>query len=166
MKYLIVTLACFCTSLTGIAQDAPKIGCKDGILSAQAAEIKASLTQQGFEQINDGMLTMTSHQGFPVMVRMKGGQFYQILFVGNTRAKKMSLDMGESTQGELVHKEQHPLDQTSNVINFSFTPKVDGDYLFQLEQILKSPGLLKAIPETCGSFTIFRLKQIETPGKK
>lgn len=160
MKNTLLMIAFTALSLLSAkAQDAPKIGCKDGILSAQAAELKTSLLQQGFEQINDGMLSMSSHQPFPVMVRMKGGQFYQILFVGNTRARKITLDLSENKQGFITSKQQHPSGQTSNVISFSFTPTADGDYLFTLEQILKSQGLLKGAGMSCGSFTIFRLKQ-------
>lgn len=167
MKQLLLFCALSLTICTVGAQDAPRIGCKDGILAAQAAETKTALLQQGFEQINDGMLQMSSEEAFPVVVRMKAGQFYQILFIGNTRAKKIALELSEKSQGSLVYKQQHPLNQQSNAINFSFTPAVDGDYLFTLEQKMKSPGILKRAPEACGSFTIFRLKaSVERPANK
>lgn len=166
MKHLLLSLALALTAITVPAQDAPRIGCKDGNISAQAAETKAGLLQQGFEQLNDGMLSMSSDQPFPVLVRMKGGQFYQILFIGNTRARKMTLELSEKNQGSILFKQQQPLHQSSNVINFSFTPAADGDYLFTLGQKMKASGMFKSAPETCGSFTIFRLKTSDKKDNK
>lgn len=150
----------FATSSIMYAQNnsKPQIGCKDGNLLVQNNELKQSLTQQGFEVQNDAMLTMESRTDFPVVVRMQAGTFYQIVFMGNTRSKRMELDLYAPDQQPIMQKEQQPLYQTSNVISFSFTPSVDGDYTFILNQTLKQQ-LLKPKESTCGSFSILRLKK-------
>lgn len=146
-------------SLTAQAQkQAPRIGCKDATLLVQSTEQKENLGKQGFEVLNDAMLSMDSREEFPIVVRMQAGIYYQVVFLGNTRSKNMDLDLYDTDQKVILHKDQHPLNQTSNVISFSFTPANSGDYTFMLSQAMKQE-MFKARQSVCGSFTIFRLKQ-------
>jgi hypothetical protein len=146
-------------SLHAIAQDArPHIGCKDATLLVQAIEQKEGLTQQGFEVLNDAMLSMESKEDFPVVVRMQAGVFYQIVFLGNTSSRKMRLELYDPRQKSILQKEQQPLNQTSNIISFSYTPAESGDYMFMLNQSMKQE-LFKQRQTVCGSFSILRLKK-------
>jgi hypothetical protein len=144
-----------------VAQNhSPKIGCKDANLLVQATEVKESLLKQGFEVINDGMLSMDSKQDFPVIVRMQQAVFYQIVMIGNTKSKRMNLDLYGPNQEPILQKEQQPLYQTSNIISFSFSPSISGDYTFILSQTMKQELLKKRINEPiCGSFCILKIKK-------
>jgi hypothetical protein len=140
----------------------PMIGCKDANLLVQATELKESLVKQGFEVINDAMLSMDSREDFPVITRMQEGLFYQIVLIGNTRSKRINLDLYGPDKESLIRKEQQPLNQTSNVISFSFSPSKSGDYTFMLSQTMKQELLkFKAKETVCGSFCILRLKKID-----
>lgn len=141
-------------------QQAPRIGCKDATLLVQSSELRESLVKQGFEVLNDAMLSMDSKENFPVVARMQAGLYYQIIFMGNTRSKHMKLDLYDGEKQAVLHKEQQPLNQTSNVISFSFTPATSGDYTFLLNQSMKQE-MFKAKGSVCGSFTIMRLKKTE-----
>jgi len=143
-------------SLHSYAQNnGPQLGCKDPYILTQAKGLKEGLQAQGFEVLNDAMLSMQTREDFPVVVRMKQGEFYQVVFVGNTRSNKMNLELFDSEHKSLLHKEQKPMQQTSNVISFSYTPETSGDYMFVLSQVIKQKT-------SCGSFTILRLKSKET----
>ncbi|HTN18571.1 MAG TPA: hypothetical protein VL092_12855 [Chitinophagaceae bacterium] len=161
MRYTTLLTAFLLCSLTGQAQQqAPRIGCKDATLLVQSTEQKESLLKQGFEVLNDAMLSMDSREEFPIVVRMQAGVYYQIVFLGNTRSKHMDLDLFDTEKKAILHKDQQPLNQTSNVISFSFTPANSGDYTFMLSQSMKQE-MFKARQGVCGSFTIFRLKQVK-----
>ncbi|MCC6185958.1 MAG: hypothetical protein IT256_02280 [Chitinophagaceae bacterium] len=157
----ILTTLCFLISLQLSAQtNRPKIGCKDANLLVQASELKESLLKQGFEVINDAMLSMDSREDFPIVTRMQAGAFYQIVMIGNTRSKRMNLSLYGPDQQPLIQKEQQPLHQTSNVISFSFSPSLNGDHTFMLSQTMKQELLKFKGKETiCGSFCILRLKK-------
>lgn len=155
----LLLLPLLCIALKGNAQQsAPNIGCKDPNLLVQATELRAGLTAQGFELLHDAMISMASKDDFPIVVRMQAGMFYQIVFIGNTRSKKMSLTLFDPQQQIILEKQQTPLNQSSNVISFSFTPSSSGDYQFILNQAMKQ-GLLDARMTVCGSFSIMRLKK-------
>lgn len=139
---------------------APRIGCKDANILVQATEIKQSLLKQGFEVVNDAMLSMESREDFPIVTRMQAGVFYQIVLIGNTRSKRINLNLFSPDQQSIVQKEQQPLNQTSNVISFSFSPSTSGDYTFLLSQTMKQELLKFKGKETiCGSFCILRVKK-------
>lgn len=139
---------------------APKIGCKDATILVQANELKESLAKQGFEVVNDAMLSMESREDFPIVMRMQAGVFYQIAFIGNTRSKRMNLDLFDPKMRLLIQKEQQPLNQTSNQISFSFTPAESGDYNFILSQTMKQELMkFKGKPVVCGSICILKLKK-------
>ena len=97
----------------------PKIGCKDANLLVQITELKSNLTKQGFEVINDAMLSMDSREDFPVIVRMQAGTYYQIIFIANDASKRMNIDLYGTNKEILIQKEQQPLSQNSNVISLS-----------------------------------------------
>lgn len=138
---------------------APRIGCKDATILLQAAELKQNLSKQGFEVLNDAMLSMESREDFPILVRLQVGIYYQIVFMGNTRSKRMYLDLYGPNKEAVLHKEQEPLKST-NVISFSFSPSASGDYTFLLSQTMKQELLkFKEKVTVCGSFCILRLKQ-------
>ena len=159
LKLIALLLLCICTS--SIAQQrAPRIGCKDATLLVQSQDLRESLTQQGFEVLNDAMLSMDSKEDFPIVVRMQAGLFYQIVFIGNTRSKRMNLHLFDGKKKEVLSKEQQPMNQTSNVISFSYTPDISGDYTFMLSQTMKQEAF-KSKESVCGSFTILRLKKTD-----
>lgn len=152
MKPFLYSIAVFLgLSAQSYAQQAPRIGCKDPYILTQATDLKHNFEEQGFEVLNDAMLSMESREDFPVMVRLKQGDFYQVIFVGNTRSSRMILDLFGPNKKPVLNKEQKPMSQTSNVISFSFTPERSEDYMFLLRQIIKKGN-------SCGSFTILRLK--------
>lgn len=161
MRRLFSLLLVIISFVAKAQSNAPKIGCKDATILVQANELKEGLIKQGFEVVNDAMLSMDSRDDFPIIVRMQAGVFYQIAFIGNTRSKKMNLDLFAPDKSLLQQKEQQPLNQTSNVISFSFTPAESGDYTFILSQIMKQELMkFKGREVVCGSFCILRLKKV------
>lgn len=151
----ILTLAVFNSAS---AQQAPKIGCKNPEISRQAAELKEDMRKQGFEIVNDAMLEMTSKESFPIVVQLKQGEFYQIVFVGDVRSKKMELELYKDKYNRLMSHSRRPVLHEANVISVSFAPEETGNYLLMPMQNLKKEML-------CGSITIFKLKAQKEAGK-
>jgi hypothetical protein len=138
---------------------ASRIGCKDATILLQATELKQNLSKQGFEVLNDAMLSMESREDFPIVARLQAGVYYQIVLIGNTRSKRLNLDLYGPSKEVVLHKEHQPLKGT-NVISFSFSPSANGDHTFLLSQTMKQDLLqFKGKVTVCGSFCILKLKQ-------
>lgn len=160
-RVLFLSLLSIIFTLQSFAQGNPnKLGCKDKDLLVQASEQKVSLKAQGFNIENDAMLRMKSREEFPVLIHLEAGVFYHFLFLGNTRAKKMQLQIIDPNQKFIIEKKQLPYKNSSNTISFSFTPAQSGTYSILLFQNMKQELFtFKDAPEVCGSFTIFKLKK-------
>lgn len=156
--FLLALLIIAGLSSASAQQQAPKIGCKNPEISRQAAELKEDMRKQGFEIVNDAMLEMTSKESFPIVVQLKQGEFYQIVFVGDVRSKKMELELYKDKYNRLMNHSRRPVLHESNVISVSFAPEETGNYLLMPMQNLKKEML-------CGSITIFKLKALKETGK-
>jgi len=152
-KIFMLLLACGLSYAPANAQDnTPRIGCKNATILQKAVSIKENWKAQGFEVLNDAMLSMESKEDFPVVVQMMQGEFYQIVFVGDNRATKVHLEAYDRSKKSIFSKTQKPMQDESEVISWSFTPASTDNYTFLLSQVKKHE-------EMCGSFTILKLKK-------
>jgi hypothetical protein len=154
MTYFIKPLlASFLTllTLTVAAQKQQRIGCIEPGLRQQALEMKQGYIGQGFEVMRDAMISMDDRTPFPVIVELKKGVFYQIIFIGNARAAKLSLETYNSEDKRIDTRSVSVGKSATNYISFSFAPEENGPYVFSLMQNAKGKNI-------CGSFTIMELK--------
>jgi len=152
---------CLCTAAAFAQQQTQQIGCIEPGLRQQAREMQQQFTEQGFEVLRDAMIHMSSNTPFPVVVDLQKGVFYHILFIGNTRARKLVLEIyddGYKKKGDskkIISKTSLTGKDEANYISFSFMPEKSGEYVFSLLQQMK-------LKDFCGSFTIMVLQQKET----
>jgi hypothetical protein len=149
---LLVAACCLLLTKARAQEQGPRIGCKNATILQKAANLKEDWKAQGFEVLNDAMLSMDSKEDFPVIVQMNQGEFYQIVFVGDNRATKVHLEAYDRSKKSIFNKTQKPMQDESEVISLSFTPAATDNYTFLLSQIKKKEQM-------CGSFTILKLKK-------
>jgi len=129
-----------------VAQNA-NIGCIDKAVRMQAEELKASFTTHGMEVYKDANVSMESGRPYPVAVQLNKGVMYQMIFVGNQRAKDIRLELFDGDDKKLGEKLTRKMDP--NYIIYSFIPEKTDMYLVVLSQQLKNETM-------CSSFTIVR----------
>jgi len=139
-------------ALTASAQQKQGVGCIDPGLRQQAHEMKQGFEAQGFEVMRDAMIHMSDRVPFPVVIDLEKGVFYQIIFIGNTRAARLTLETYDSQNKRMDERVSATGKNQPNYISFSFTPEKTGPYVFSLLQKMKRKGF-------CGSFTVMALKE-------
>lgn len=156
LRYLLplVLLCCF-TPQFSFAQNPQQIGCIDPAIRQQAITLKEKYAAQGFETMRDGMLGMQSEMAFPVVVNLKKGVFYQIIFISNARASKLSVESYNGNDEKIDTHSSKVKDGEPNYVSFSFMPDKTDAYLFMLMQKMKSKKI-------CGAFVIMQLKNDKT----
>ncbi len=143
----LIVLICLCLPILSWSQ---QIGCVEPGLRVQVREITQQFADQGFTVTRDAMIHMENKEPFPIVVDLKKGVFYQIVFVGNTKAIKLSLETYDVQNKLLDQRHSQTGKFEPNYISFSFTPEVSGRYMFLLTQKTK-------LKKFCGSFTIMEL---------
>ncbi len=138
--------------LPAYAQQNQQIGCVEPGLRLQAHEMKHQFKEQGFEIMRDAMIHMADREPFSVVADLKKGVFYQLIFIGNTRAIKLALEMYNQKEERIDTRVSNTAKYEPNYISFSFTPETSGRYMFSLVQRVKQKKF-------CGSFTIMELKK-------
>lgn len=150
-SYLFALLLCLLIPALADAQRAkPSVGCIDRSIRLQADEIKQHYTNQGFTVFRDAMLNMESMTPSPVMVEMKKGELYQIIFVGSTEAVRMNLSLFDGNDNKLEDRFVYKNRQQPNYIIIPFSPERTDTYLIALMQKWKNK-------ELCGSLCIVRM---------
>ncbi len=152
--FIRITLACLAllATLPVSAQQRQQIGCVEPGLRLQAHEMKHQFKEQGFEIMRDAMIHMTDREPFAVVAELKKGVFYQLIFIGNTRAAKLVLEMYNQKEERIDERVANTGKDEPNYISFSFTPETSGRHMFTLLQKAKQKRF-------CGSFTIMELKK-------
>lgn len=122
------------------------IGCVDKAILLKAQSVKQGLTQQGMEIYHDAMVGMESMEPYPIAVKLEKGHTYQLLYIGNADAAKITMELFDGDDKKLGEKSLMKGQQPGYIV-YAFTPEVSDTYLIVLTQKLKNKSM-------CGSFTI------------
>lgn len=150
LQFIAVFCALFC-SFDALAQRPQSaVGCIDKGIRLQADEIKQHYTRQGFVVYRDAMLNMESMSPSPVMVEMRRGDLYQIIFVGTLEVQRMNMDIYDGNDNKILQRFMYKNRQQPNYLIVNFVPERTDTYLITLMQKLKNKDM-------CGSLCILRL---------
>ncbi len=122
----------------------PEVACDDPELKAQADGVKTGFNKQGMVLFEEAMLKMKSLMPAPIVVRMQKGQLYQLIFIGNQDANRLTFELFDGADKRIHEK---TLKGGGNQIVYSFTPPKTDAYLITLTQ-------KKGNKEMCGYFGV------------
>lgn len=126
----------------------PALGCDDKGMRIQSQQLKHDFASQGLSVYKDAMISMESHQPFPVAVQLDKGKLYQLIFIGSRDAKKISMELFDGADKKIDERTiKNPKDQ--NFVVYSFTPEKTDMYLIVFTQV-------KGNKSMCGSFSIMQ----------
>lgn len=158
-KLAILLLTVFLSFAAGqsFAQQQPNLGCIDTSLLKQGMEIKKHYTDQGFIVYRDAMIGMESRIPYPVIMQLKRGDLYVIVFIGNRGARRLDLDLYEPNE-TVIQKinVQRNRDQPNYIIH-TFSPPYTGEFLAVALQKWKDKSM-------CGSFFILKMDGSKNKG--
>ena len=144
MKSLFTILAISFISF-GAAAQTENLGCIDKDMRMEAEGLKASFIKQGLSVFKDAMITMESQQPVPVAIEMVQGRIYQMVFIGNSSAAKVSLEVMDGNHKQVMQKQSGK--GGNHYVVYSFIPEKTDVYLVMLYQKFKGKT-------ACGSFTL------------
>lgn len=100
----------------------PALGCDDKAMRIQSQQLKHDFASQGLSVYKDAMISMESHQPFPVAVQLDKGKLYQLIFIGSRDAKKISMELFDGSDKKIDERViKNPKEQ--NFVVYSFTPE-------------------------------------------
>ena len=146
MKSIFSALAILFLSFSAFAQKQNEaLGCIDKVMVVQSEELKSTFKKQGLTVYRDAMITMESNMPLPIAIQMVKGRIYQLIFIGNKKSSKVSMEILNGDDKRVALKETSK--GGNNYIVYSFIPDKTDVYLVMLSQKFKGKTI-------CGSFTL------------
>jgi hypothetical protein len=95
-------------------------------LKKQADSISSRFIANGYTLVQETPVTMKSETELPVIVNMKQGDWYQVVFIGDKRSKTSEVRMYDYDENQVAYK-KNLVDKDGNVITYSYVPR-DSEY--------------------------------------
>ena len=128
-----------------------QVSCFDSTLKKQTDSLKEKLVQQGFIVVREATMTMESEYEMPVIVPLNEGSWYQFAFIGDLSSRLYEVRMYDYDEKQVVYQKHYGDGMESNIINYSYIPKVSEYHIIKPVQVSK-----KKKKNLCGYIIMFK----------
>lgn len=131
---IFVLIISFCQLVKG--QDVVKqVSCLDSALKVKVDSLKAEMATRGFMVLKEANLTMESGYEMPIFVPLTEGIWYDFAFIGDLSSDLCEVRMYDHSQKQVVYEKEAGNGMESNLINFSYTPKITEYHVIKTVQL-------------------------------
>jgi hypothetical protein len=139
MKFIPRVVLFIFTIITSLCAKAQTINIADmlddGIIVKQADSLKNLFLQQGFEMIREATIAMKSQYEKPIILPLKEGTWYRVIFIGDKSSKLYEIRMYDWNEKQVVYEKQRSRDLTGNIINYDYIPRFSEFHMIKPVQI-------------------------------
>ena len=128
MKKTLVLTSLLISSLAIKAQDA----CNSKHILQQVDSLKKVFEQSGFKIIQESSVNMESEHELPVIVPMKMGTPYQVIFIGDAQSQSYEVKMFDFSEKQVFHSRTN--NGNTNIISYAYTPQMSEYHLISTSQ--------------------------------
>ena len=128
MKKTLILTSLVISSLALKAQDA----CNSKHILHQVDSLKKVFEQNGFKIIQESSVNMESEHELPVIVPMKMGTPYQVVFIGDAQSQSYEVKMFDFSEKQVFHSRTN--NGHTNIISYAYTPQMSEYHLISTSQ--------------------------------
>lgn len=151
MKKLLFILAMASGVYTSVAQPmAPKVPFDNPAIMVQVDSLKKEFEKQGFVIARESGMAMESEYEIPVILPLKQGTWYRIIFIGDITSRLYEVRMYDWNEKQVVYQKKCWGDIDGNIINYDYIPK------FSEYHMVKPVQINKKKKQVGGYFMIFK----------
>lgn len=132
MKKLLVISGLVFSAFAVQAQDA----CDQKLMRQQIDSLKQLFKNKGFEIIQEASVSMESENELPVIVPMKMGTPYQVIFIGDAQSQSYEVKMFDFNEKQVFHSRN--ANGKTNIITYSYVPQMSEYHLISTSQTNKT----------------------------
>ncbi len=119
-------------------------------IMSQADSLKAEFAKQGFVLAKESGMNMESEYEVPVIVPLKEGTWYRIIFIGDYTSRLYEVRMFDWNEKQVVYQKKMWGDVDGNIINYDYIPR------FTEYHMIKPVQVNKKKKQVGGYFMIFK----------
>jgi hypothetical protein len=150
-RIVFIFLWLFVFSLKLSAQEVIKqAACNDISIAKQVDSLKELFQKDGFIVVKEASMTMESEYEIPVIVPLREGTWYKIIFIGDMSSRVYEVRMFDWNERQVVYQKKMWGDVDGNVINYDYIPKFTEYHMIKPVQVNKKKKSL------CGYIMLFK----------
>jgi hypothetical protein len=149
--FTIILLLCAFSGLRASAQDViRRAECNNASIMQQVDSLKQIFQKDGFIVVKESSMAMESEYEIPVIVPLKEGSWYRIIFIGDISSKLYEVRMFDWNERQVVYQKKMWGDVDGNIINYDYIPK------FSEYHMIKPVQVNKKMKKLCGYIMLLR----------
>jgi len=148
--YLISSLILLSTSAVFAQDENP---CDNNLIQKQVDSLKNIFIKNGFMIMQEANVAMESENELPVIVPMKMGANYQVVFIGDVHSQSYEVKMYDFNEKQVYHRKSNYSDRKENIITYSYVPQMSEYHMIRQVQVNN-----KQKKNLCGYFILLKKK--------
>ena len=148
--YLISSLILLSTSAVFAQDENP---CDNNLIQKQVDSLKNIFIKNGFMIMQEANVAMESENELPVIVPMKMGSNYQVVFIGDVHSQSYEVKMYDFNEKQVYHRKSNYSDRKENIITYSYVPQMSEYHMIRQVQVNN-----KQKKNLCGYFILLKKK--------
>jgi len=148
--YLIGSLLLLSASAASAQDQDP---CDNNLIQKQVDSLKNIFLKNGFMIMQEANVAMESESELPVIVPMKMGGNYQVVFIGDVHSQSYEVRMFDFNEKQVYHRKSNYSDHKDNIITYSYVPQMSEYHMIRPVQVNN-----KQKKNLCGYFILLKKK--------
>lgn len=146
--YLIGSLLLLSASAASAQNQDP---CDNNLIQKQVDSLKNIFLKNGFMIMQEANVAMESESELPVIVPMKMGGNYQVVFIGDVHSQSYEVRMFDFNEKQVYHRKSNYSDHKDNIITYSYVPQMSEYHMIRPVQVNN-----KQKKNLCGYFILLK----------
>jgi hypothetical protein len=103
----------------------------------QVDSLKAEFEKLGFIVVKEAPMAMESEYEIPVIVSLKQGTWYRVIFIGDITSRLYEVRMFDWNEKQVVYQKKAWGDVDGNIINYDYIPRFTEYHIIKPVQVNK-----------------------------
>ncbi len=117
------------------AQSISKDPCSLGNILQQADSIKEYYHKEGFTVLREASVSMDSEYELPILMPMKQGEPYEVVFIGDARSNICEVKMYDYKEEQVVYQRKKDGEANPHIIQYGYKPSASEYHLVKPVQV-------------------------------
>jgi hypothetical protein len=106
-------------------------------IQIQVDSLKKEFDKQGFVLLKEANMAMESEYEIPVIVPLKEGTWYKVIFIGEMTSRLYEVRMFDWNEKQVVYQKKMWGDVDGNIINYDYIPRFTEYHMIKPVQVNK-----------------------------
>ena len=150
ISLFLILFAVICCKMSFAQPRAVQTACDNVNILQQVDSLKKVLDKEGFIPVKEAGMSMESEYEIPVIVPLREGTWYKVVFIGDMSSKLYEVRMFDWSEKQVAYQKKMWGDVDGNIINYDYIPRQTEYHMIRPVQVNKKKK------QMCGYIMLFK----------